>query len=384
MTEIEDFDPAQGVSMILPRLPPAPDGIGDFARQLCRYLFSEDMLRHRQCSFFVMDGAELTSQLWPDLLISEIGSEPKSLSERLIAANPALVILHYVGYGYAHDGSPNWLSRALTLWRKARPQARLLVMFHETWATGYPWQRVFWHTGKQRSCVSQLLDLADIVVTSTFANARDLHSLNKNKAVNVIGVGSNFENDLSDDRALQLGTPRKWQDMLIFGREQPRLAAINKHKQLIIALAKRQLIKRFVCAGESSNSKNDKSALLLRQLTNSDVIGFYNFSPDHIPNEMRSCGSALMYTQSTNLLKSTAFHFAASQGQVAVTLKEDEASSHLVGGKHYLWYQKNNHESILSTFENTNQLSAISSAAADVHSRFYSWPQIARQWRSLI
>jgi hypothetical protein len=89
----------------------------------------------------------------------------------LLRALPKLdaetVLLHYSGYGYAPRGAPVWLVEALERWKGLRSYHRLMVMFHETWASGLPWQSSFWLCPLQRWCVARIARLADGVVTNT-------------------------------------------------------------------------------------------------------------------------------------------------------------------------------------------------------------------------
>ena len=77
------------------------------------------------------------------------------------------VLLHYSGYGYALRGAPSWLVERLERWKKLQAHHRLIVMFHETWANGLPWQSSFWLGPLQRGCIARVARLADAVVTNT-------------------------------------------------------------------------------------------------------------------------------------------------------------------------------------------------------------------------
>jgi hypothetical protein len=77
------------------------------------------------------------------------------------------LLVQYSGYGYAPRGAPFWLVEGLDRWKKLRAHHRLIVMFHETWANGFPWQSSFWLSPLQRQCVIRIARLADAVVTNT-------------------------------------------------------------------------------------------------------------------------------------------------------------------------------------------------------------------------
>src|SRR5262249_32378142 len=62
---------------------------------------------------------------------------------------------------------PFWLVEGLNRWKELRAHHRIIVMFHETWASGLPWQSSFWFSPLQRWCVIRIAQLADAVVTNT-------------------------------------------------------------------------------------------------------------------------------------------------------------------------------------------------------------------------
>jgi hypothetical protein len=89
------------------------------------------------------------------------------LSRGLRDLDAETVLVHYSGYGYAPRGAPFWLVQGLERWKERCPHHRLIVMFHETWANGLPWQSSFWLNLAQRRCVARIARLADAVVTNT-------------------------------------------------------------------------------------------------------------------------------------------------------------------------------------------------------------------------
>ncbi len=116
----------------------------------------ERALRHRE---------SITAKL-PEAVVLN-GTTPEHLQNGLAALEAETVILHYSGYGYTPRGAPIWLANGLERWKKAQADSRLIVMFHEIWASGLPWQSSFWLSLSQRHCVSRIARLADAVVTST-------------------------------------------------------------------------------------------------------------------------------------------------------------------------------------------------------------------------
>jgi hypothetical protein len=82
------------------------------------------------------------------------------------------LVLNYVGYGYAPNGAPEWLASAL----ERRPDwfrnGRVITMFHELYANGWPWQRAFWQSPKQRSVAARIARASDGLMTNRAASAR--------------------------------------------------------------------------------------------------------------------------------------------------------------------------------------------------------------------
>jgi hypothetical protein len=83
----------------------------------------------------------------------------------LTADSARSVVLHYVGYGYHSRGCPWWLLEAVERWR-AGARGRLVIIFHEVYATGRSWESSFWLSPAMRWLARRLGRLADARVTS--------------------------------------------------------------------------------------------------------------------------------------------------------------------------------------------------------------------------
>jgi hypothetical protein len=103
---------------------------------------------------------------FPQALVLD-STTPNDLFRGLQEFEAETVLLHYSGYGYAPRGAPFWLVERIERWKKLRAHHRLIVMFHETWASGLPWQSAFWLSPMQKWCVARVAWLADAVVTNT-------------------------------------------------------------------------------------------------------------------------------------------------------------------------------------------------------------------------
>jgi hypothetical protein len=130
------------VIQIVPRLPPNTDGIGDYALNLGHELKRAYGI---ETNFIVGDsewnggkevGGFITRKIHSSgSLLAFLLNDPRG---EQLQANP-IILLHYVGYGYAKRGCPFWLVEGLKSCKKKMPQMRLVTMFHELYAFGPPW-----------------------------------------------------------------------------------------------------------------------------------------------------------------------------------------------------------------------------------------------------
>jgi hypothetical protein len=159
---------------LVPRLTPALCGVGDYATLVggrieelnadvrCGYVACGHLtespyaggIAHRNVT-----GTCDPTNLWR--AVSEIIDE---LAEGVV--DRVSLLVHYSGYGYAVGGAPVWLVEAL----ERRPQQFSLIpiisMFHELYATGWPWQRAFWYSTRQRKVAVRLARISDFLVTN--------------------------------------------------------------------------------------------------------------------------------------------------------------------------------------------------------------------------
>jgi hypothetical protein len=164
---------------IVPRLPPATDGLGDYALGLARELRRNFDIDSR---FIVCDetwtGSERIEGFSADRIADR--SAPALTSKLRESEGFSSVLLHYVGYGYAKRGAPAWLVDALEKWRPSTG-SRLLTMFHEIYATGPIWTSAFWLSSRQKRLAARLSGLSDACLTSREGYAEIINTLSRNK-----------------------------------------------------------------------------------------------------------------------------------------------------------------------------------------------------------
>lgn len=167
---------------IVPILPPALSGVGDYALLLARELRDAQDVQTR---FLVgdpnWDGNEAAVAPFPARAVP--ARTAPALGRMLDEAEESgggtsgAVLLHYVGYGYAHRGCPFWLVEAAERWRQARAGRRLIVLFHELYATGPFWSSVFWTSPFQKRLAARLGRAADMRRMTTQVAAGQLRAL---------------------------------------------------------------------------------------------------------------------------------------------------------------------------------------------------------------
>jgi hypothetical protein len=159
---------------LVPRLPPAIDGVGDYALLLSQNLAD----RHQIFTQFInCDPIESESKDPSQIQLTQRSTD--ALLTILDGFdNIDTLFLHYVGYGYAKRGCPLWLLAALSKWRNSRSSRRLVIMFHEVYASSnLPWNSQFWTSPIQKQIAKDLVILCDRVITNSQIFAHTISKL---------------------------------------------------------------------------------------------------------------------------------------------------------------------------------------------------------------
>jgi len=145
---------------VVPQLKPMRCGVSDHAISLARELKTS----------FGIDGAfvVLNSDEKCNLSFPVVHCAPSELLENCVtlsSGRAAAILVHLSGYGYAADGAPTQLAKAL---RNVRASGRFhtAVYFHELIAGGMPWKSGFWHSRRQKREVCRIAEGCDLLVTS--------------------------------------------------------------------------------------------------------------------------------------------------------------------------------------------------------------------------
>jgi hypothetical protein len=174
------------ITAIVPRLPPAVDGLGDHGLSLARHLSQSFGL---ETQFLVADPAWVNPGL--DFAAVSLGDRSRAALQARLAGSER-VLLHYVGHGYAPRGCPLWLVQGLEAWRGGGEQRSLVTMFHELYAWGEPfWSSAFWTAPFQRQLTTRLARLSDRCLTNRQESAQKLRSLGHSQPIPALPVFSN-------------------------------------------------------------------------------------------------------------------------------------------------------------------------------------------------
>ncbi len=203
------------VISIVPCLPPAIDGVGDYALLLAQQLQQKAGLDSNfivaKPSWQADDAINYDAQA-----ITHRSSD--TLLKTLIQLDSTVVLLHYVPHGYARKACPFWLVQGLEAWQAHNTQTRIVTMFHELYAFDWqrPWSSDFWLSPVQKAIASKLSQLSDICLTTTEKYAKSLCIMNRRQHSypSALPVFSN------------IGEPTSILDL---SQRQPRLVIFGQH-----------------------------------------------------------------------------------------------------------------------------------------------------------
>ncbi len=179
---------------ILPRVPPAVCGIGDYAWGIARKLRDE----HGIQSSFLAAGTTWTQPVgeteFPVLRLPELSAT--ALVEFVEARKDEFqaVVLHMSPYGFQKRGVPLWLASGWRQLSQKPGRPRLITMFHELYATGSMRSSAFWLQPLQKWVLRRVARASDGLRTNRQGYADWLQGISglKTASVDVMPVYSNF------------------------------------------------------------------------------------------------------------------------------------------------------------------------------------------------
>jgi glycosyltransferase involved in cell wall biosynthesis len=297
---------------ITPSFAPRIDGVGDYAR-----LLGENLLQFGVNSRFVVGDPDWTGEghVGGQAATNLSSRTTNALVEEL--ASTSSVLVHYVGYGYDSSGIPTWLSRALARWKAQSAAHRLVIVFHELWASGPPWKREFYTSLLQRRIAVQLQRLCDAAVTSVAVMQRTLERIESGKTTH-LPIPSAFPTASPDER--KSSTDGRF-SVAVFGQEASRHLSVQKHQLLLRSLHSAGLLGKIRVFGRNAagDPKASSDVALLGSFLPKDLLDVIgDVSPDRGGHLLASSDMFLSYYPSEYLCKSSALMAAMACGCVPV------------------------------------------------------------------
>jgi hypothetical protein len=214
------------ITVIVPKLPPAIDGIGDYGLNLARQLY-QDL---GWTTHFIVGTPGWQGETEGEFFrVSAVAARSQTALLELLPAVPAMVLLHYAGHGYANRGCPFWLVQALAQW--CQSGGRLITVFHELYATSPLLSSALLTSPFQKRLATQVMKLSDRVLTNQkqYAEKIDQLSHHQHSAIPTLPV---FSNVGEIDQPLSLN--QRSRRLIVFGGGGLRTAAYQGSRSALI------------------------------------------------------------------------------------------------------------------------------------------------------
>jgi hypothetical protein len=278
------------IIQFVPRLPPAIDGVGDYALNLaCRLRQDFGIETH----FIVSDPTWTGATHIEGFPVSQVTvHSADTLLSLLPSDRAATVLLHYVGYGYAKRGCPVWLVNGLQRWRTVSTHRTIVTMFHEVYASGRPpWTSAFWLFPLQRNLASQLVQLSDRCLTSKQGYGDILTYLSQGKHTSIPCLPV-FSNIGEPEQVLPL-TERQ-RRLVVFGGRDKRLRVYQNSWSVLSHTCQYLEIEEILDIGTPTKlalstidsvpiiEMGQQSATEICSILSNSLVGFFDYPTDFL------------------------------------------------------------------------------------------------------
>ncbi len=323
------------VISIIPRLPPAIDGVGDYALNLALQLRKDFSI---ETHFLVGDPTWTGAKQIEGFQIAQVKSCFASSLLSLLPCdrqNPTPVLLHYVNYGYAKRGCPVWLVDGLQRWQATSVNRFLVTMFHEIYASGPPWASSFWLSPLQRNLATRLAQISDRCLTSTQDYAKLLYELSLGKQTQIPTLPV-FSNIGEPEQVPPLA--ERHRRVVVFGSPSNRLRVYRESLAELDLTCQLLGIEEIWDVGPSASltlstvngvpivKLGSRSAVEISNFLLNSLVGFFDYPSNYL-------------TKSTYLAKSTIFAAYGAHGVLPVSARCTISVDGIEAGKHY-WIPK--------------------------------------------
>ncbi|MEH1780022.1 MAG: glycosyltransferase family 1 protein [Nostoc sp.] len=314
------------LTSIVPRLPPAIDGVGDYALNLARQLRQDFNIQ----THFIVGNTKWNGAAEIDgFPVSQVSDRsPDALLDLLSTDRSSSILLHYVGYGYAQRGCPVWLVDGLQRWKSLFPKRSLVTMFHEVYASGPPWTSSFWLSPLQKNLAARLAQMSDQSRTSLQNVERLLSQLSSRQFILILSLPV-FSTMGEAEEILSLAN--RQQRLVIFGTYGRRLPIYQNSHDILLQIIQKLEITEILDIGK----------LLPLDLTKicGVPVACLGEQPPSVINYLLLDAVAGVIDYPANILaKSTIFAAYCAHGLLPIVIGTKDLTEEvdgLMSGKHY-------------------------------------------------
>lgn len=343
------------VLSIVPRLPPAIDGVGDYALSLAHQLLQEFGVKTH---FVISDLIWRRESQVEVLTVSQLNAHTTtSFLALLQSSSSTAILLHYVGYGYAKRGCPKWLIEGLENWKAKNPEARLITMFHEVYASGPFWTSAFWLSPLQKNLATRLAKLSDRILTSKQLYAELLCELAP-KHHSQIPVLPVFSTVGEPTQVLPLA--ERAPQLVVFGGRASRLRVYRESIDTLIKICQTLGIKKVLDIGPPTGlnlsftkevvvvERGALPAAEISQILSHSLAGFLTYHPGFLAKSTifaAYCAHGVLPINSAKKCKSAdgieaGKHYCSPD--IPNTALKDLVAMQAIAENAYSWYQAHN------------------------------------------
>lgn len=316
------------VVQLVNKLPPSIDGVGDYAINLARALREHE---HIECGFVTASLEEGGASSIDGFAVAPLRMRtPHALCrqlEELYSKGSSSdgvynVLLQFSSYGFHRYGSPMWLVKSLAAWKDMDPyRRRLIVMFHELYADGMPWQRVFWYSLVQRHVLRKLLEVCSSAFTNLSSNAEWIRNAIGDRRLPIVSLPV-MSNVGEPDGLLEFNNRERW--LAIFGTRLSRTAVYRHHSGAISQICRLHNISRILDIGAPLAERPSAIEVPI------DELGY--LSPGEVSGNLKKCMIGVLRYPPSVLGKSGVFAAYSAHGLASLCLGFDEKAPDIRDG----------------------------------------------------
>lgn len=355
------------VTSIVTHLPPAVDGVGDYALNIARQLRKDCGI---ETHFIVGDPTWMGPDqidgfpvCWlnrrsADTLLAFLQGERATgtLSKRF---HSDTILLHYVHYGYAKRGCPVWLVDGLQRWRNASGDRSLITMFHELYSFGPPWASSFWLSPLQKNLAVRLARLSDRCLTSKQAYAEILYGFRQAKPTEIPALPVFSTVGEPEYLPSLIERPRR---LVVFGAPSNRLRVFQRSITAVKRICQELEIEEILDIGPPIDLKDF-------EVNNIPIVAMGSIPASELSNILSNAIAGFFDYRNDYLAKSTIFAAYCAHRLIPIGTFYSEPMDNLEAGKHY-WLADRSPEPLNLT---------IGQAIADNAHRWYQTHPLSAQ-----